>query len=332
MRQVAALAGVGLKTVSRVINGEPNVSDAMAAKVRDAIKALDYHPDIHAGNLRRSGHRTRTVGLLVGNVANPFSGTIHRAIEDAAAARGTAVIAASLDDDPTRERGAVDSLLQRRVDGLILMTIAKSQGYLGVEQERGTPLVFVDREPSGLLADSVVSDNAHGASVATAHLLAHGHRNIAFFGDRREIYTARERKRGFLEELGRAGIPVDDAVAVDDLTDENAAREALLRLFDAPSPPTAVFSAQNLLTIGAVRALRDRGLHHEVALVGFDDFVLADLLEPAVTVVAQDPRQIGELAAERLFRRLEGDATPERVYTVPTALISRGSGEIRPRA
>ena len=118
---------------------------------------------------------------------------------------------------------------------------------------------------------------------------------------------------------------------MDDLTEEDAARQALLRLLDGPTPPTAVFSAQNLLTIGALRALRERGVHHDVALVGFDDIVLADLLEPAVTVVAQDPRAIGELAAERLFARLSGDGTPERVYTVPTTLITRGSGEIAPR-
>ena len=254
MRQVAKLAGVGLKTVSRVINGEPNVSEATAAKVLEAVRALDYRPDIHAGNLRRSDHRTRTLGLLLGNVANPFSGAMHRAIEDAAGAHGTAVIAASLDDDPGRERGAIDSLLQRRVDGLILTTIEKSQSYLGAEQERGTPLVFVDREPSGILADSVVSDNANGASLATAHLLAHGHRNFANDAATPEIYTARERKRGFLEELGRAGLPVSAAPAVDDLTEEDAARQALLRLLDGPTPPTAVFSAQNLLTIGALAA------------------------------------------------------------------------------
>jgi LacI family transcriptional regulator len=331
MRQVAALAGVGIKTVSRVINGEPNVSSATTTRVLDAVRALDYRPDIHAGNLRRSGHRTRTIGLLVGSVANPFSGVIHRAIEDAAAARGTAVIAASLDDDPQRERGAVDSLLQRRVDGLVLTTIAKSQSYLGAEQERGTQLVFVDRQPSGILADSVVSDNADGASVATAHLIGQGHSRVAFLGDNHEIYTARERKRGFLEELGRAGLPVSDAPVIDDLTDERAAHDAVRSLLESPAPPTAVFSSQNLLTIGAVRGLRELGVQHEVALVGFDDIALADLLEPAITVVAQDPRRIGELAAERLFARLDGDLEPERTYTVPTELIIRGSGEIHAR-
>lgn len=331
IRQVAALAGVGIKTVSRVINGEPNVSEATTARVLDAVRTLRYEPDIHAGNLRRSDRKTHTIGLLVGNVANPFSGLLHRAIEDAAAARGTAVIASSLDDDPQRERGAVGALLRRRVDGLILTTIDKSQSYLGAEQERGTALVFVDREPNGISADSIVSDNAPGASTATAHLIAHGHRRIAFLGDRREIRTARERKRGFLEELGRAGIPAEDAYMFDDLNDETVAREAVFRMLAGPQPPTALFSSQNLLTIGAIRALRERGLHHDVALVGFDDIALADLLEPGVTVIAQDPTRIGELAAQRLFARLDGDRAPEQVYTVPTRLIVRGSGEIAPR-
>jgi LacI family transcriptional regulator len=332
MRNVAALAGVGIKTVSRVINGEPNVSQATIAKVTAAAQSLNYLPDLHAGNLRRSNRKTQTLGLLVGSVANPFSGALHRAIEDAASTRNMAVFASSLDDDASRERGAVSAFLRRRVDGLILMTVTKSQSYLEPEQEHGTPFVFVDREPVGIEADAVVSDHAAGSARATRHLIEHGHRRIAYLGDRLEIQTARERKRGCLQELGAAGISTTGIPIVDGLSDEESARHTVAALLESDDPPTAIFSSQNLITIGAIHALREHGLHRSIALIGFDDLPLADLLEPAVTVIAQDAHAIGMLAAQRLFARLDGDNTPERTYVVPTTLIVRGSGEIRPPA
>lgn len=330
MRHVAALAGVGIKTVSRVINGEPNVSEATIARVRSAAEQLNYQPDLHAGNLRRTDRRTQTVGLLVGSVANPFSGAIHRAVEDAAAERGVAVFASSLDDDPDRERGIVDAFLRRRVDGLILTTVNKSQGYLQHELDQGTPIVFVDREPIGVDADAVVADNVDGAAAATSHLIRHGHRRIAYLGDRTEIQTAALRRRGFLSEIGRAGIPTSDVHLLDDLHDEETARFAVAGLLKSDNPPTALFSSQNLVTIGAVRALREHGLSRKIALVGFDDIELADLLDPAITVIAQNPQRIGALAAERLFAKLDGSTEPARTWVVPTELVIRGSGEIRP--
>jgi LacI family transcriptional regulator len=330
MKNVAALAGVGLKTVSRVVNGEPNVSAATIARVRAAAVSLDFHPDLYAGNLRRGDGRSRTLGLLVGSVGNPFSGALHRAVEDVARDRGFAVFASSLDDNPDREESAVSVFVRRRVDGLILTTVSRSQGYLQPELRRGTPLVFVDREPAGVDADVVASDNAAGAAAATRHLLEHGHRRIAFLGDRPEIQTATERRRGFLEELGRAGVATRDIPVVMGLHDEDAATLAMLALLDSEDPPTAVVGGQNLVTIGVIRALRARNAHHRIALVGFDDVPLADLLDPGVTVVAQNPQEIGRVAAERIFSRLDGDRAAGITYVVPTELIARGTGEIRP--
>jgi LacI family transcriptional regulator len=330
MRDVATLAGVGIKTVSRVINGEPHVSAATIERVQRAAADLNFQPDLHAGNLRRADRRTATIGLLVGSVSNPFSGALHRAVEDIAVHRGVAVFASSLDDDPDHEERAVAAFLKRRVDGLILTTIKRSQAYLLAEQKHGTPLVFIDREPTGLEADAVVSSNAEGAAEATRHLIQHGHRRIAYLGDRPQIQTARERKRGFMEELGRAGIPTGEVTVVEGLTDEAHAQAAVEAIFAGPTPPTAIFSAQNLITVGAYRALRRLGLHHTVALVGFDDVELADLLEPGLTVVAQDAARIGHLAAERIFARLDDAALEPQTFVVPTVLIPRGSGEIAP--
>jgi LacI family transcriptional regulator len=329
MRDVAALAGVGLKTVSRVINEEPNVSAATIARVLSAAERLEYRPDVNAGNLRRTGRKTRTLGLVVGSVANPFSGAVNRGVEDVAAAHGTAVFASSLDDDASREADIVSEMLRRRVDGLILTTVRKNQSYLVPEQRRGTVLVFVDRQPAGIDADTVVTNNAEAAGIATRHLQQHGHRSIAYLGDRTELWTARERHRGFTEAMQSAGLG-GDLPAIDDLHDEGGAFEATMRLLRSDHRPTAIFTSQNLVTIGAIRALRELGLHREIALVGFDDVPLGDMLEPGVTCVAQDPYAIGSIAAERVFARLDGDHDDSQVYVVPSTLVVRGSGEIRP--
>lgn len=330
MKDVAALAGVSIKTVSRVVNGEPLVSDDVLRRVRAAIQQLGFHPDERAGNLRRTGGKTDTIGLVVSGVDNPFAASVNRAIENAATARGVAVFASSMDDDPEREQPVIEALLRRRVDGLVLTTVRRSQSYLHTEQSFGTPFVFIDREPLGIEADAVVSDHVAGAAMATAHLIARGHRRIAYLGDRSDIQSAAGRRQGFLEEHGRAGIPTADAPAIVDLHDELAAERAALDLLSAEHRPTAIFASQNLVTVGVIRALRRLGLHHRIALVGFDDLPMADIIEPGLTVVAQNPERIGELAAERLFMRLDGDTTQARTFVVPTTLITRGSGEIGP--
>lgn len=330
MKHVAALAGVGIKTVSRVINQEPNVAPETAARVWDAVQALDYHVDMQAGSLRRAGGRTQTLGLLVSSVDNPFASAMHRSIEDAALARGVAVFASSLDDDPEREDLAVRAFLRRRVDGLILTTASRNQPYLASTAARDIPVVFVDREPASGAVDAVVSDNRAGAAEATAHLIRHGHRRIALLTDRATIQTAADRRRGFLDALSVSGIPVADAEIVTELHDAASARAAMTELLARDEPPTAVFSAQNLITVGVLHALRSAGRAHVTALVGFDDLPLADLVDPGVTVVAQDPHEIGRLASARVFARLGGDAGEAQRILVPTRLVPRGSGEIPP--
>lgn len=330
MRDVAALAGVGIKTVSRVVNGEAGVTPAMAERVTRAAEALSFQADLTAGNLRRSGRRTRSLGLLLASVDNPFCSAIHRAVEDVAEERGVAVFTASTDEHPDRERALVSAFTSRRVDGLIITATGIDQGYLRPELDSGTPVVMVDRPPVGVTVDSVLVDNLHGAQQATAHLLAHGHRRIAYLGDLLSIATARSRHEGYLRALEVAGIDPDEDLVVDDLHDADAAFAAVLGLMSLERPPTAVFTSQNLITIGAIRALRSLGLERIVALVGFDDFALADLLDPPVTVVAQDPTAIGRVAAERIFARLADHDLPVEEFVVATRLVVRGSGEIRP--
>jgi LacI family transcriptional regulator len=330
MRDVAALAGVSLKTVSRVINAEPAVSADLLARVERAIEQLDYRPNLTASSLRRSDGKTATVGLVLEDLANPYSAAVARAVEDAARPRRVTVVAGSVDEDPERERALIREVVARRVDGLIVAPTASDQCFLIADRRAGTALVFVDRPPNHLDADAVVASNRSGAADGVRHLLAGGHRRIGFIGDLATISTAAERFAGYVDAVERAGLTIDGAIVRRDLRGGDEARAAVEELLRLPAPPTAIFAAQNVLGIGAFAALRGLRRQFDVALVGFDDFPLADLLDPGVTVVAQDPAAIGRLAAEMLFRRLDGDRSPSTIQVVPTRLIVRGSGEIAP--
>lgn len=330
MRDVAALAEVSIKTVSRVINGEAGVAPDMIARVERAVGQLDYRHDFAASALRRTDRRTATIGVVLEDLANPFSAGVQRAVEDVARANDVLVLAGSNDEDPDRERSLVATVTSRRVDGLVIMPASHDHSYLLNERRAGTPIVFIDRPPMFLDADAVVVDNEAGARRAVRHLVEMGHRRIAFLGDLTSISTATDRRRGYEAELAAHGIDVEPGLVTVDLRGIEHGHDVVRQLLTSPTPPTAIFTAQNLLTIGAVRALRELDRHRDVALVGFDDIQLADLLDPAITVVAQDPAAIGRTAAELLFRRLAGDRSPTQIHVVPTTLIVRGSGEIRP--
>lgn len=332
MRDVAALAGVAIKTVSRVMNGEPSVAPELAARVRNAADLLGYRPNLTASSLRRRDRRTATIGLLLEDVSNPFSAALLRSIEDEARKRGVELLIGSLDEDSDRERELAQTLVDRQVDGLIMVPASRDQSYLFSERRRGLSIVFLDRVPRLFDADAVVSDNRGGAETAVQHLLAFGHRRIGYLGDRLGIHTGAERFRGYELALERAGVVLDQSIIRSGLRTADAAASETRRLMAQADAPTALFASQNLVTIGVVQALHQLGLQHSVALVGFDDFPLADCLEPGVTVIAQDAAGLGRLAAQRLFARLDGDQSQPGTVTLPIQMIERGSGEIRPAA
>jgi LacI family transcriptional regulator len=329
MREVAAVAGVSLSTVSRVVNGV-EVQAELARRVREAVRLLDYRRDLTASTLRRSDRASATIALLLEDVANPFFSALLRSVEDVAERRGMLVFAGSSDEDPTRERKLAQAFLARGVDGLIIAPTGGDQSYLARDQRAGVALVFVDRPPRFIDADVVVTDNAGGADAAVSHLVAGGHVRIGFLGDRPEIHTAVERLRGYREALSRHGIGGDPALIRQPLVRADEAFEATRELVLGPAAPTALFTSQNLITIGAVRALHALEVQDSIAVVGFDDVALADVVSPALSVVAQDPAAVGRAAAELLFARLDGERTPSRQVILPATLVARGSGEIRP--
>lgn len=334
MRDVAERAGVGIKTVSRVVNGEPGVNPATAERVTVAIEALGFRRNDSARLLRKG--RTASIGLVIEDVADPFSSTLTRAVEEIARHNESLVFTASSAEDPARERELTLALCARRVDGLLVVPAAGDHGFLAQEVAAGLATVFLDRPAIRLDADVVLADNAGGVRTGISHLLDHGHRRIGYMGDAPAIFTAALRLTAYRDVLAEAGIPVDERLITMGPPTPEHLRDALDRLLaDGPDgPATALFTGNNRTTVGVLREFAARGLRREdrPALVGFDDFELADMLDPGVTVVAQDPSLMGRTAAELLFQRLAGDIGPYRTIELPTRLITRGSGEIPPRA
>ncbi len=329
IKDVASAAGVSLKTVSRVINHEAGVSDDLVQRVERAVTELDYRHNLAASNLRR-GRRTASIGVLLHDLGNSFSGTLLRAIEDQARSRRIAVFSASLDDEPEREAVLAADLISRRIDGLVLMPTSDDQSYLLADIRSGLAVFAVDRPANGVDIGTVVVDNAGGARKATAHLASHGHRRIACLTDLDSIWTAGQRRQGYLHALAEHGLAYVENLAVSGLASADQATDAVLTMMRGPEPPTAIFAGRNDLTIGAVRALRAIDRQNRVAVVGFDDFPTSDLFTPAITVVRQDVHATGASVANMLFARMEGATNaPERVV-LPTTLVARGSGELPP--
>lgn len=327
MQQVAASAGVSLKTVSRVVNGESGVSPRLHMRVLAAVEQLGYRHNLAASNLRR-GTNTASIGVLVQDVGNMFCSELLRVVEDTARERGVVVMAGSLDESEDREREMVAALVARRIDGLILMPASKHQDYLAPDIRAGLNVVLVDRRPESDLFDSVSADNVGGSRELVAHLIGYGHRRIAFLGDSAEIATAIERRAGYREALRQAGLGLDPKLEHLGVRTEQDALALVGQLLGLPDPPTALFTARNVITLGAARALKERGLSHTVALAGFDDFPAADLLEPGVTVMRQDVPLLGLRAIEQLLARIDGDAADPVTTVLPTLMVVRGSGEI----
>ncbi len=210
MREVAAAARVSIKTVSRVVNGEPGVTRRLSDRVSAAVEKVGYRHNLTASSLRRTDGRSASVGVVLEDVANPFSSALHRSIEDVAVARGVLVFAGSSDEDENRERELIAAFTSRRVDGLIILPASHDHTYLLMERRAGTAIVFVDRPPSFFDADTVLADNTEGVRRGIRHLVAHGHRRIGYLGDLHTIATAADRHRGCIEEVAAQGLEVDE--------------------------------------------------------------------------------------------------------------------------
>ncbi|WP_433090231.1 LacI family DNA-binding transcriptional regulator [Dactylosporangium sp. CA-052675] len=325
MADVAARAGVSLKTVSRVVNDAPYVQPELAERVLAAVAELGFRRN-HLASSLRSGQATATIGLLIEEIANPFYATIAGAAAEIARQRDTMLIIASSEEDPAREQQLLRDLCARRVDGLLVVPAGSPTGcdhsFLRAEVELGTSVVFLDRPPGNLRADTVLLDNRGGAREGVRSLVAAGHRRIAVLLDSIGVYTMRERLDGAQDALVEAGAPYDGRLVRDGVRDPAAAGRVVAELLDQPDPPTAFFSLNNRITLGVIEELYRRG--SDAALLAFDDFELARLVPYPLTVIAYDTRALARTATELLFRRIDGDRSWPRTVVLPTELVARG--------
>lgn len=317
MHDVAVTAGVSAKTVSRVVRGDRYVSDDVRGRVERAIADLHYVPNVLARSFRTGSDAA--IGVAVPDLSDPFFAAVIRAVEQVARARGMVVIVTGLGDDGAQERAGVEALLGRQLAGLVATPVSGDQSYLRPWQSR-TALVFIDRAPGRVVADSVVEDDFAGARAATAHLVEHGHRRIGFIGDTLRVATTANRLKGYRAALTDAGIDPDpDLVALGD------AGRATLELLSGAAAPTALFSSNARCSQQVVPALQSIG-RTDTAVISFGDFPLAGALYPSLTVVDQDPDAVGRAAADRLFERLEHPGRRlRRRIVLPVALVRRAS-------
>lgn len=327
VRDVAQVAGVSFKTVARVVNGEPGVRPETAERVMVAVRQLGFRRNAVAATFKR-GVSDGTIGLIIDDVSNPFFATLARAIEEVTRGPGLQVIMASSDREPARERALIESLVAQRLAGLLVVPVGRDHRYLAREVRHGTAVVFLDRPQGYLRADTVMSDDYGGARMATEHLIRHGHKRIAMLAHPLDVYTLVERLRGFKDALADAGIPLLPELLRHDLNDADDADRAASEMLALEAPPTAIFAANNRMSVGAIKAIA--AARRRVAVVGFDDFELATAVATPITVVSPDVKRLGRLGAELLLRRMRGwDGEPEKIV-LPTELIERGSGEIAP--
>ena len=307
MKDVASKAGVALKTVSRVVNGEPGVTAATTGRVLGAIEDLGFRRN-ESARLLRTG-QTATLGFIASDWADPDHAAVYRGLEEVARSNGYLLYSGSTDRDPEREEQLALAMCARRVDGLIVIPTPGSHDYLVSEIEAGVAAVFVLRPPALVRADAVLPDERGGGRAAVAHLIARGHRRIGFVAGDPDANRAVELLAGYTDAMASAGLTADPAWTT--LTAEQLPR----------APVTAVLCADRAQTEAALHALA--GNHDQPAIVGFGDFPLADLVSPPVSVLAYDSVLIGRTAGELLTRRLAGEQAPPRTVHVPVTLITR---------
>lgn len=332
IKEVADLAGVSVGTVSHVITGSVPVSEPLRIKVQAAIRKLDYHPNHVARSLKTS--RTRTLGIIVPDMTISFFPQIIRGAETAARAKGYSLIAVNSTESAERQTELLSLLRSQQVEGILLVIAAGSSPSNEIERlsEAGVPVVCLDRVPDTTpwQMDSVSVDDVKAAELAAEHLLERGYRRIAIVTGPLTLRNEQQRLQGYRQSLRRAGLKVDERLVWQgNLRTEDVQTMCLDRLRDEAGRPDAIFCTNGPTALGALRAMRDRGLSTpaDIGFVTFDELTVDDLFHPAITTVVQPAYQIGCQAAEILLERIDQgkDRVGVRSERLPATLKIRES-------
>lgn len=328
IRDVARQAGVSVATAARALGEYGYVSAATRVRVAQAARALDYHPNAIARSMIKG--RTQTLAVIVSDNANPFFAAVVRGIEDVVLGKGYAIILCNADENPDKEAIYLRTVRQKRVDGLVISPSGGSPVPLRSMLAGGTPIVQIDRRLPGLAADAVLIDNRAGVRAAIRHLIKLRHRRIGIISGPRRLFTGRERLEAHRSALREAGLPLDDELILEGTFKEPSGYELVGRFLTMRRRPTAIFVANNLMTIGALLRLKEAGVRipHEMAVVGFDDMDWAPILTPPLTAVAQPGYELGAAAGDLLLERLSapGPAKPRTVVLAPRLVVRESCG------
>ena len=323
MSDVAKLAGVGTMTVSRVLNGNVFVSEDTTARVLKAVAQLNYQRNEIARSLREQ--RTRQIGVIVPNLHNQFFGTCVHAINRVAEEHSYSTMITTSDSHPTAEFTKAKRMLRRHVEGLIIVPAMGKSQMLDPEFN-GTPIVTIDNPVPRSPFDSVVVQNKYGAEIGVQHMIEHRHKRIVFFGSAPTKWSIRQRSEGYRIAMEAAGLKPESHIVSDSMSEMY---ELIRSLTTRRVPPTAIFCANNLITREVLHVLSkiDLNMPDDISLVGFDDFEMADIMKPAITVVRQPVDVMGRVAAELLFSRLTDSKQPEKPKRIvlPVELVVRNS-------
>lgn len=329
---VARKAGVSVATVSRVLNDSPLVSEAVRRKVLRAVKALNYQPNRTAQRLRAG--RSHVIGLIISDIQNPFFTSVVRGIEDVAYQRGYSLVLCNSDEDPTKEKLYLDVMRSEEVAGVIIASASESHSHVDDLLAYQIPVVAIDRQIDQRRIDSVLVTNSEGAYAAVTHLIELGHRRIGYVGLPLTLTPGKERYAGYQRALRVHHLRLKrDYVRIADAKQQGGYTSTRDLLTCCPEV-TALFVANNLMTLGALAAIRERGLRipADISIVGFDDMPWANLLQPPLTAIAQPTYQLGQRAAELLLARLQERDRPVTRERLNTELIVRGSTAPPPRS
>jgi DNA-binding LacI/PurR family transcriptional regulator len=333
---VARRAGTSVATAGRALGGYGKVSAATRERVLKAARQLHYRPNALARSMKQRS--SLTIGVIVGNVCNPFFSVILRAIEDTVGGHGYQVIMCNTDESIEKELAHARALLEHRVDGIILSPTAGENGEASLAAKEvyasGIPLVFIDRAVKGMKVPTVVSDNLSAAQEATTHLIEHGHRRIGIIVGRRTLDTMSERVEGYRRALSQHRIEFDESLVVDAIhVGVEGGYRATKHLLDLHRPPTALLAANSLLSLGALDVIKEKGLTvpDNIALIGWDDFYAAPHLEIPLTMVDQPAHAMASIAAEQLMKMLSNKPVDHSLHIiVKSNFIIRESSGARP--
>ncbi|OPA75202.1 LacI family transcriptional regulator [Paenibacillus selenitireducens] len=326
---IAREAGVSIATVSKVMNQTGRISDKTRKHVLDIMKKSDYQPSVVASALTKK--RTYTLGLLIPDLANPFFAEVARSIEDSAQLLGYNLVISSTDNELSKEERYVNVLRQKRVDGIILATGARSDSIVKQLLKQKLPIAVIAREMPSFVVDTVLVDDFLGGYLATSHLIELGHRRIAVIAEDLGVMSSRERVRGYKQALEESGIAYEDRLVVVSPFHVQGGKETATELLRGPLKPTAIFACNDLLAIGVVQAVREQGMSvpQDVSVVGFDNTLLATIIDPSLTTVAQPIQEMGRQIVQLITQEIDGSKpNKQRLVLLPELVIRNSTTKI----